>query len=152
MKLHTLTPAKGSLRNGKRVGRGQGSGRGGTSTRGHNGNQSRSGYKTKAGFEGGQNPLHRRLPKFGFKCPNRIVFTPLNLSDLQYFADKYRVSTIDQFFLRKHRIIGKREKYKILGDGVLSSKLSVSAHRCSASALKAIEGLGGEVVNISIYE
>ena len=152
MKLHTLTPALGSLKYKKRVGRGQGSGKGGTSTRGHNGAQSRSGYKRKAGFEGGQNPLQRRLPKYGFKCPSRVDFTPLNLSVLQKLAEKYKVSVIDHVFLRKYKVIGKSEKYKILGDGNLTLKLTVSAHRCSSSALQAIQNLGGTVTLLAIYE
>lgn len=152
MELHTLKPATGSLKNKKRVGRGQGSGKGGTATRGYNGAQSRSGYKRKAGFEGGQQPLQRRVPMHGFKCPTRIEFTPLNLSVLQALAEKHDVSFIDSIFLRKHRVIGKNEKYKILGDGKLSVKLSVIAHRCSVSALQAIQNLGGEVTILSIYE
>lgn len=152
MQLHTLTPAKGALKDKKRVGRGQGSGKGGTATRGHNGAQSRSGYKRKIGFEGGQQPLQRRIPMYGFKCPNRIEFTPLNLSFLQALADKYQVYTIDHIFLRAHRVIGKNERYKILADGQLTLKLSVAAHRCSAAALQAIQALGGQVTILSIYE
>ncbi|ROT47374.1 50S ribosomal protein L15 [Candidatus Cardinium hertigii] len=152
MKLHTLKPAIGSFKQKKRVGRGQGSGKGGTATRGHNGAQSRSGYKRKVGFEGGQQPLKRRIPKYGFKCPSRIAFTPLNLSVLQTLAEKHNVFHLDQVFLRKHRIIGKNEKYKILGEGALTVKLSVAAHRCSAAALQAIRDLGGDVTLLAIYE
>ncbi|MDD9139609.1 MAG: 50S ribosomal protein L15 [Candidatus Cardinium sp.] len=152
MELHTLQPALGSFKCKKRVGRGQGSGKGGTATRGCKGAQSRAGYKRKFGFEGGQQPLQRRLPKYGFQCPNRKLFTPLNLSTLQALAEKYNVSCIDPIFLRKHRIIGKQEKYKILGDGSLTVKLSVTAHRCSASALQTIRHIGGEVVILPIYE
>ncbi|HLP34556.1 MAG TPA: 50S ribosomal protein L15 [Amoebophilaceae bacterium] len=152
MKLHTLKPAIGALSRKKRVGRGQGSGKGGTATRGHNGAQSRSGYKRKAGFEGGQNPLQRRLPAYGFKCPNRIAFTPLNLSVLQALAEKYNVTQIDHHFLRSHRIIGKNEKYKILGGGALKVALQTTAHRCSAAALQAIQNMGGSVTLLTIYE
>ncbi|WP_342265589.1 50S ribosomal protein L15 [Cardinium endosymbiont of Philonthus spinipes] len=152
MELHTLKPAIGALKHKKRVGRGQGSGKGGTATRGHNGAQSRSGYKRKIGFEGGQQPLQRRIPMYGFKCPSRIEFTPLNLSTLQALAQKYKVSCIDHLFLRKYNVIGKYEKYKILGDGRLTLKLSVAAHRCSATALQAIQDLGGAVTILPIYE
>ncbi|AXI24509.1 ribosomal protein uL15 [Cardinium endosymbiont of Sogatella furcifera] len=152
MELHTLKPAIGALHRKKRIGRGQGSGKGGTATRGHNGAQSRSGYKRKVGFEGGQQPLQRRIPMYGFKCPSRIEFTPLNLSTLQALADKYQVTCIDPIFLRKHNIIGKRERYKILGDGQLTLKLAVAAHRCSAAALQAIQNLGGAVTILPIYE
>ncbi|MGI2299630.1 50S ribosomal protein L15 [Candidatus Cardinium hertigii] len=152
MELHTLKPAIGALKRKKRVGRGQGSGKGGTATRGYNGAQSRSGYKRKIGFEGGQQPLQRRIPMYGFKCPTRIQFTPLNLSTLQALAEKHRVSSIDHIFLRKHNVIGKYEKYKILGNGQLNLKLSVAAHRCSATALQAIQNLGGEVTMLSTYE
>lgn len=153
MELHTLKPAIGSLKkNKKRVGRGQGSGKGGTATRGHNGAQSRSGFKRKAGFEGGQQPLQRRIPRYGFKCPSRIEFTPLNLSTLQALAEKYNLSCIDHVCLRKYKVIGKNEQYKILGDGQLTLKLTVAAHRCSVSALRAIQDLGGEVTILAIYE
>jgi large subunit ribosomal protein L15 len=152
MELHTLKPAIGSLSHKKRVGRGEGSGKGGTAARGYNGAQSRSGYKRKAGFEGGQNPLQRRLPMHGFKCPSRIEFTPLNLSVLQALAEKYNITQIDHVFLRTHRVIGKNEKYKILGDGQLTVKLAVSAHRCSTAALQAIQNLGGSVTILAIYE
>ena len=152
MELHTLKPAVGALKDKKRVGRGQGSGKGGTATRGHNGAQSRSGYKRKIGFEGGQQPLQRRIPMYGFKCPSRIEFTPLNLSTLQALAEKHQVASIDHLFLRKHSVIGKHEKYKILGGGPLTLKLSVAAHRCSAAALKAIQDLGGQVTILPIYE
>ncbi len=152
MKLHTLKPAVGALKHKKRVGRGQGSGKGGTATRGHNGAQSRSGYKRKIGFEGGQQPLQRRIPMYGFKCPSRIEFTPLNLSTLQALAEKHQVASIDHIFLRKYGVIGKSEKYKVLADGKLTLKLSVSAHRCSVAALQAIQNLGGEVTILPIYE
>ncbi|MGI2261803.1 50S ribosomal protein L15 [Candidatus Cardinium hertigii] len=152
MELHTLKPAVGALKGKKRVGRGEGSGKGGTATRGYNGAQSRSGYKRKIGFEGGQQPLQRRIPMYGFKCPSRIEFTPLNLSTLQALAEKHHVSSIDHIFLRNHNVIGKYEKYKILGNGQLNLKLSVVAHRCSATALQAIQNLGGEVIMLSTYE
>jgi len=152
MELHRLKPAIRSLNRKKRVGRGQGSGKGGTSTRGHNGAQSRSGYKIKMGFEGGQTPMHRRVPKHGFKSPKKIHFIPLNLSVLQELVDKHQVDKIDPLFLRQHRIIGKYGRYKVLGDGTLTTKISVCAHGCSKSALQAIQELGGSVTILSLYE
>lgn len=152
MELHRLKPAKGSSKRVKRVGRGQGSGKGGTATRGHKGDQARSGYKRKVGFEGGQQPLQRRIPKYGFRCPRRVEFTPINLSTLQALAVKYGTVHIDHHFLRSHNVVGKQEKYKILGKGLLATKLSVAAHRCSASALQVIRNLGGEVTILPFYE
>jgi len=148
MKLHTLKPAEGSVKNNKRVGRGQGSGRGGTSTRGHKGAQSRSGYSQKRGFEGGQMPLQRRVPKFGFKNRNRIEYKAVNLDVIQSLADQYKESTIDVKFLSSHGVIGKNDMVKILGRGELKSKVEVSAHAFSTSAVEAIEKSGGKVTKL----
>lgn len=145
MELHNLKPAQGAVRNRKRVGRGQGSGRGATSTRGHKGAGSRSGDSTKVGFEGGQMPLQRRLPKIGFKSPNRIELVPINLERLQEIADKYSVSTITPEFLADKGIIGKGDLYKVLARGELKTRLSVTAHACSATAKAAIEAIGGSI-------
>ena len=148
MKLHTLQPAEGSTKNRKRIGRGTGSGRGGTSTRGHKGAKSRSGYKTKLGFEGGQMPLQRRVPKFGFKSLNRVEFKPVNLDTLQSLATTYNLESIDMDTMVSHGIASKNDKIKILGGGELSSKVSVAAHSFSASAVAAIEKAGGSVNKI----
>lgn len=143
MNLHNLRPAKGSVKNGKRIGRGQGSGRGGTSTRGHKGAQSRSGYSSKPGFEGGQMPLQRRLPKFGFKSLNRIEYNGINLDVLQGLVDSHGVTDITQQVIVEHGLAGKRDRVKILGRGELKSKINVTAHAFSETAKKAIETLGG---------
>ncbi|MDO8968612.1 MAG: 50S ribosomal protein L15 [Algoriphagus sp.] len=148
MKLNTLTPSEGSTKNRKRIGRGTGSGRGGTSTRGHKGAKSRSGYKSKAGFEGGQMPLQRRVPKFGFKSFNRVEFKPVNLDTLQGLADQFNLATIDMDALVAHGIASKNDKIKILGGGELTAKLEVTAHKFSASAVEVIEKLGGTVNKI----
>lgn len=148
MKLNTLTPSEGSTKNRKRIGRGTGSGRGGTSTRGHKGAKSRSGYKSKIGFEGGQMPLQRRVPKFGFKSFNRVEFKPVNLDTLQGLAEQFNLSVVDMEALVSHGIASKNDKIKILGGGELTSKIDVTAHKFSASAVEAIEKLGGTVNNI----
>ena len=148
MKLNTLTPAEGSVKQSKRIGRGQGSGRGGTSTRGHNGAKSRSGYKTKKGFEGGQMPLQRRVPKFGFTSPNRIEFKAVNLSTLETLVEKTKATVIDFQFLIDNGLAGKNDLVKILAKGQLKSKVEVSAHAFSASAAKAIEAAGGKAVQL----
>lgn len=148
MKLHTLQPAEGSTKNRKRIGRGTGSGRGGTSTRGHKGAKSRSGYKTKLGFEGGQMPLQRRIPKFGFKSFNRVEYKPVNLDTLQELIEKYSLATIDLEVLVSHGIASKNDKIKILGGGELKAKVDVTAHHFSASATEAIEKNGGAVNKI----
>ncbi len=145
MELHNLKPAQGAVKNRKRVGRGQGSGRGATSTRGHKGAGSRSGDSTKVGFEGGQMPLQRRLPKIGFKSPNRIELVPINLERLQEIADKYSVNTITPDFLVDKGIIGKGDLYKVLARGELKTQLNVTAHACSATAKAAIEAIGGSI-------
>lgn len=143
MNLSSLTPAKGSTHNSKRVGRGQGSGKGGTSTRGHKGAQSRSGYSRKIGFEGGQMPLQRRIPKRGFKNVNRVEYAAINLANIQYYAEKFNVTTIDVNFLKDNNIIKNSEIVKVLGNGDLTSKVNISAHAISASALAKIESAGG---------
>ena len=148
MKLNTLKPAKGSIKKGKRIGRGQGSGRGGTSTKGHKGAQSRSGYKTRRGFEGGQMPIQRRLPKFGFNPPKRTVFKPVNLDTLQEIIEKTKAKAIDIELLLNNGIIGKKDLVKVLGRGELKTKVDVTAHQFSVSAAAAIEKLGGKVTRI----
>ncbi|GAA4846055.1 50S ribosomal protein L15 [Algivirga pacifica] len=144
MKLHTLRPAAGSVRNNKRVGRGQGSGRGGTSTRGHKGAKSRSGYSQKIGFEGGQMPLYRRVPKFGFKNPFRVEYTPVNLDTLQKIAEAKGITAFTQEELVNLGLVNKNDKIKVLGRGELKASLEVSAHAFSASAKAAIEQAGGK--------
>ena len=147
MKLHTLTPAEGSTKNNKRLGRGQGSG-GSTSGRGHKGAGSRSGYKTKIGFEGGQMPLQRRLPKFGFKNINRVEYRGVNLDVIQALAETNKVSTIDIAFLISKGLANKNDKVKILGRGELKSKIEIKVHAFSASAKSAIEAKGGAAISI----
>ena len=146
MQLHTLQPAKGSIKKRKRAGRGQGSGNGGTCGKGHKGAQSRSGYKRKHYLEGGQMPLSRRVPKFGFKNPMRIQYKPINLDMLQQISEKTNSTTIDPKILQEHSIIGKHP-YKILSNGKdkLKSALSVTAHAFSLQAKDAIEKLGGTI-------
>ena len=134
MNLSNLKPAKGSTKSEKRIGRGQGSGRGGTSTRGHKGAQSRSGYSRKIGFEGGQMPLYRRVPKFGFKNINRVEYTAVNLSTLQYLADNKHLTTIDVEVLQQNGLLGKNDRVKILAKGELTAKLNVTAHAFSEKA------------------
>jgi large subunit ribosomal protein L15 len=148
MDLSNLKPAKGSVKKRKRIGRGQGSGRGGTATRGHKGAKSRSGFKNKIGFEGGQMPLLRRIPKFGFKNINRVEFRSINVDVLQRLADTKSLDTIDVETLYKNGLIAKRDKVKILGRGELTAKLSVTAHAFSETAIKAIEATGGTVTKI----
>ena len=149
MNLHTLKPAEGAVhRHKKRLGRGQGSGKGGTSTKGHKGGQSRSGYKYKVGFEGGQMPLQRRIPKFGFKNINRREFTGINLDVLQKLTDENKLSSVDTKVLNEHGLISKKDLVKILGRGELKSKLEVTAHAFSASAKAAIEKQGGKAIVI----
>ncbi len=147
MDLSNLKPAKGSTKKPKRIGRGQGSGRGGTSTRGHKGAQSRSGYSRKIGYEGGQMPLARRLPKYGFKNFSRVEYKGINLDVLQSIAEKQNLTVIDQEVLVKSGYVSKRDRIKILGRGELKAKLEVTVHSFSASAKKAIEETGG-IANI----
>ena len=144
MKLHTLKPAEGSTHSDKRIGRGQGSGRGGTSTRGHNGAQSRSGYSKKLGFEGGQMPLQRRVPKFGFKSPNRVETKPINLDTLQGLVDRLKLKEISLDILIDNGLAAKKDIVKVLGRGELSTKVDVTAHHFSKTAIEAIEAKGGK--------
>lgn len=148
MNLSNLKPAAGSTKTKKRIGRGTGSGRGGTSTRGHKGAQSRSGYSVKIGFEGGQMPLQRRVPKFGFKNINRVEYSAVNLDVIQALAEKFNLATIDFDVLKEHGLVSKNELVKVLGRGELSSKLEIKAHAFSASAQKAIEAAGGSIVKL----
>jgi large subunit ribosomal protein L15 len=148
MDLSNLKPAEGSVKNRKRIGRGQGSGRGGTSTRGHKGAKSRSGYSSKPGFEGGQMPLQRRVPKFGFNNINRVEFRGINLDVIQLLADKKGLNSIDQAALIENGLASKNDLIKILGRGELKAKVEVKAHAFSASAKSAIEATGGSAVTI----
>ena len=148
MELSNLSPNEGSVKSKKkRIGRGQGSGKGGTATRGHKGAKSRSGYSRKLGFEGGQMPLQRRVPKFGFKNINRKEYQAVNLDALQLLVDNKKVKkkTIDINTLIENRLVGKNDLVKILGRGELNSPLKVEAHKFSESSKKAIEKAGGEI-------
>lgn len=145
MDLSNLKPAKGSTHNSKRVGRGQGSGKGGTAARGHKGAKSRSGYKSKIGFEGGQMPIQRRLPKFGFKNINRVEFAPINLDTLQYFAEKLNSNELSLDVLINNGVVTKNDKVKLLARGELKAKVLVEVHAISAKAKETIENLGGTV-------
>ncbi|WP_184549037.1 50S ribosomal protein L15 [Mucilaginibacter sp. FT3.2] len=148
MNLSNLKPAEGSTKNRKRIGRGTGSGRGGTSTRGHKGAGSRSGTSTKVGFEGGQMPLQRRVPKVGFKNPNRIEYTGVNLDVLQELVTKYTLDVVDFDTLKLHGLVSRNDLVKILGRGELTAKLEVKAHAFTATAQKAIEAAGGTIVKL----
>ena len=148
MDLSNLKPAKGSVKRSKRLGRGQGSGRGGTSTRGHKGAKSRSGYSKKIGFEGGQMPLQRRVPKFGFKNVNRKEYKAINISVLQRVAEKKNLDKIDPQVLISAGLISKNALVKILGKGTLDKKLEVHAHAFSKSAIEAIEAKEGTAVKL----
>jgi len=149
MKLSNLTPAKGSTKNDKRLGRGEGTGMGGTSTRGHKGAQSRSGYSQKVGFEGGQMPLHRRIPKFGFKNPSRVEYKSINLDTLATFVEKTKATDITLELLIENGLVGKKDLVKVLGRGELTAKVSVTAHKFSESAKQSIEKLGGKTTEVS---
>ncbi len=148
MDLSCLTPAEGSVKNKKRIGRGQGSGRGGTSTRGHKGAKSRSGYSRKIGFEGGQMPLQRTSPKFGFKNRNRVEYKGINVATLQILAEKKKLDTITKEVLVENGLAAKKDLVKILGNGELKAKLAVKANAFSKSAIEKIEAAGGNVENI----
>lgn len=150
MDLSNLKPAEGSVKNsGKRIGRGQGSGKGGTATRGHKGAKSRSGYSKKVGFEGGQMPIQRRVPKFGFTNINRKEYQGVNLDTLQQLVDDEKIKdTVDFDTLVGLGLVGSREMVKILGRGELKAKLKISAHKFTATATQAIEAAGGEVVTM----
>lgn len=148
MGLNNLKPAAGSTKSRKRIGRGEGSGKGGTSTRGHKGQKSRSGYSKKIGFEGGQMPLQRRVPKFGFKNPFRVEYHGINLDTLQKLADDKKVKEVTPEVLVENGLAQKSDKVKILGRGELKAKLSVSAHGFSKTALSAIEAAGGTATSL----
>jgi len=148
MDLSNLKPADGSLKNRKRIGRGQGSGKGGTSTRGHKGAQSRSGYKSKVGFEGGQMPLYRRVPKFGFKNINRKEYTGINIDTLQDLVDNKGITTFDVDVFITNGLASKNDLIKILGRGELKSKIDVRAHGFTKTAVSAIESNGGVATKI----
>ena len=148
MNLSNLTPAAGSVKTRKRVGRGSGSGMGGTSTRGHKGAKSRSGYSRKVGFEGGQMPIQRRLPKFGFKNINRVEFKAINLETLQVLADSKKLTKIGLEDLREAGFISKTALVKVLGKGTLTAKIEVEANAFSKSAEEAIVAAGGSVVKL----
>lgn len=145
MDLSNLKPAKGSTKNSKRIGRGAGSGHGGTSTRGHKGAGSRSGNSRKIGFEGGQMPLQRRLPKFGFKNINRVEYSGINLDTLQKLAETHGISSFDQQVFVDRGLVSKNDRVKILGRGELKAKVDVKAHAFSETAKVAIEKAGGSV-------
>ncbi len=148
MDLSNLKPAKGSVKKRKRIGRGQGSGFGGTSTRGHKGAKSRSGYSRKPGFEGGQMPLHRRVPKFGFKNINRVEYRGINVDTLQKLSDENKITSVNIETLIEKGLADKNDLIKILGRGELKAKLDVTAHAFSKSAVKAIESNGGTATKI----
>ena len=148
--LSNLKPAPGSIKKGKRIGRGQGSGKGGTSTKGHKGAQARTGYSVKAGFEGGQMPMARRLPKFGFKNPFRVEYVALNLSLLQKISETHGVTHFDNEAFKTYGIASKTAKVKILAKGTLTSAITVVADGFSEKARHAIEAAGGTITKTSI--
>ena len=148
MNLSNITPAMGSVKTNKRLGRGTGSGKGGTSTRGHKGAKSRSGYSRKIGFEGGQMPLQRRLPKFGFNNINRVEYKAINLSTLQTLADNKKLTKIGINDLLEAGFVARKHNVKILGNGTLTAKIEVEAHAFSKSAIEAIEKVGGSVIKL----
>ena len=148
MELNRLTPAKGSTHSTKRIARGQGSGHGGTSTRGHKGAKSRSGYSKKIGFEGGQMPLQRRLPKFGFTNPTRVEYKGINVSTIQYLADTKELKVVNVETMIKFGLVAKKDLVKILGDGELSASVEVTAHAFSKSAVEKIEKAEGKAIKL----
>ncbi len=148
MKLNSLKPSKGSVKNNYRRGRGQGSGGGGTATRGHKGAQSRSGHSKKRGFEGGQMPLQRRIPKFGFKNINKVEYRGINLSLIQQLVDKTKASEITLDLLVKNGLASKNDLVKILGNGELKTKVDIKVHAFTATAKKAIEDKGGAATQV----
>lgn len=148
MDLSNLKPANGAVKNKTRLGRGEASGTGGTAGRGHKGAKSRSGYKRKIGFEGGQMPLQRRVPKFGFKNPFRVEYTGVNLDVLQALVEEHGLAAVDVNVLKAHGLVGKNDLVKILGRGELKAKLNVSANAFSKTAAAAIEAAGGTVVTL----
>ena len=148
MDLSNLKPAEGSVKNNKRIGRGQGSGRGGTSTRGHKGAGSRSGTSRKIGFEGGQMPLQRRVPKFGFKNFNRVEYVGINLDIIQALSEKFNLTNFDFETMKSHGLVSKSDRVKILGRGELIASIVIHAHAFSATALAEIEAKGGKGIKI----
>ena len=149
MSLHNLKPAAGSTKASKRIARGEGSGHGGTATRGHKGAKSRSGYSRKIGFEGGQMPLQRRVPKYGFKNINRKEYTGINLDTLQVLADNGKIDSIVNLdVLVANRLARKSDLVKILGRGELKAKLNITVHKFTATAKAAIEAAGGEAITL----
>jgi large subunit ribosomal protein L15 len=143
MNLHNLQPAKGSVKHSKRIGRGAGSGKGGTATRGNKGAKARSGYHQKVGFEGGQMPIYRRLPKFGFKNINRIEYVGINIDTLNSLAETKNITDFNLEVFKQNGLISGKDRIKILGRGELTKALNVTAHAFSATAKQAIEGKGG---------
>ena len=148
MNLSSLKPAEGSIKKRKRIGRGQGSGRGGTSTKGHKGAKSRSGYKHRAGYEGGQMPLQRTVPKFGFKSRNKVVYKAISIQMIQNIVDKHNIDVIDHAVLCDNGLASKSHLVKILGDGELKAKVNVKAHAFSKTAVAKIEANGGTIEKI----
>lgn len=148
MKLENLKPAAGSVKSEKRIGRGEGSGHGGTATRGHKGAKSRSGYSKKVGFEGGQQPLQRRVPKFGFKSPNKVSYKGINISILQNLATNKGINTFDVQVILDNGLASKNDLIKVLGKGSLNDKINVTAHAFSKSAKELIEAKGGSVTTL----
>ncbi len=148
MNLSSLKPAKGSKKSKKRLGRGEGSGRGGTATKGHKGAKSRSGYKSRRGYEGGQMPLQRVVPKFGFKNRNKVAYKAINLKHLQNIAEKHSIDTIDLQVLHDNGLASRRDLIKILGDGNINIKITVKAHAFSKKAIEKIQAIGGTIEKI----
>jgi large subunit ribosomal protein L15 len=148
MYLNTLKPAEGSVKTRKRIGRGTGSGRGGTSTRGHKGAKSRSGYSQKSGFEGGQMPLQRRVPKYGFKNINRVEFKAINLDVIQSLAESTNETVFNFDFFKAHGLVQKNDKLKVLGRGEITKAVEIHAHAFSQTATESIEKAGGKTVAI----
>ncbi len=148
MDLSNLKPAKGSTKTKKRLGRGEGSGTGDTAGRGHKGAKSRSGYKSKRGFEGGQMPLQRRVPKFGFTSPNRVEYKAINLDVLERLATEKNITVFSPEVFAGNGLCSKRELVKVLGRGILNAKVQVTAHAFSATAKTAIESKGGEITQL----
>ena len=148
MKLENLTPATGSTKNSKRIGRGQGSGKGGTATRGTKGAQARAGYEHKIGFEGGQMPIQRRLPKFGFKNPTRVEYKAINISDIQALAEAANLAEINIEDIRCAGLATKNELVKVLGNGEITAAVTVTADAFSKSAIAKIEAAGGKAIVI----
>lgn len=148
MDLSCLTPAEGSVKNRKRIGRGQGSGRGGTSTRGHKGAKSRSGYKSKIGFEGGQMPLQRTSPKFGFTNRNRVEYKGINVSTIQRLVDSKNIQVFDMDVFVANGLVSRKDLVKVLGNGDFNAKITVKAHAFSKTAVEKIEAVGGTIEKI----